>query len=52
MTELDVYANRLVALGYKREDAAKIVNTYRGMEDLDGLEDYIFAKECVERRDG
>lgn len=48
ITELEVYAQRLVGLGYTQEDADSLALFYRKNGDLDGLECFIRAKEKLE----
>ena len=43
--------DRLIAIGYSREQAEKLVAQYQANHDLDKLETYIEVRETVSGRD-
>lgn len=48
MTEKGVYTERLTRIGYRLDNAVKIVDMHYAMGNLDALEDYISTKESLE----
>lgn len=48
MLTLQDYINRLVKVGYSKDEAERVVYLYDRQRDLDGLDSYIACKESLE----